>query len=31
LRAFSGPFVDKQLDKALEVLRSKLAPKAKAA
>jgi carboxyl-terminal processing protease len=26
-----GPFVDKQLDKALEVLRSKLVPKAKAA
>ncbi len=31
LHEFSGPFVDKQLDKALEVLRSKLAPKAKAA
>jgi len=28
---FAGPFVDKQLDKALEVLQSKLATKAKAA
>jgi len=27
----TGPFVDKQLDKALEILRSKLAPKTKAA
>ena len=27
----SGPFVDRQLDKALEVLRSQLAEKAKAA
>ncbi len=30
-RRSSGPFVDKQLDKALEVIRSKLEPKAKAA
>ena len=31
LRQPTGPFVDKQLDKALEVLRGKLAPKTKAA